>query len=254
VSIPAAGGKLGIKSLGLIAGYTWAYTVRDEANRPSVQYHLDENGNLVVDRMFVYLGGRLMASYEATAASPGWRYYVTDHLGSVRLVTDVYGQFVERRDYMPFGGLLSGGAAGNPVQFAGMERDAATGSDYDHARYYPSLIGRFMAPDLLGGDLSDPQSWNRYSYGRNNPVGFTDPTGLVTKDKGTGDQTTDNCPVGHVCEEVTARAQETALEAGRVFSATTQAVEDALSPARAAAGLFPSNGSAPPRRRERGQA
>jgi uncharacterized protein RhaS with RHS repeats len=46
------------------------------------------------------------------------------------------------------------------------------------ARYYSSSLGRFMAADP-GDDtsLADPQSWNKYSYVRNNPVNGSDPTG-----------------------------------------------------------------------------
>jgi hypothetical protein len=44
-------------------------------------------------------------------------------------------------------------------------------------------MGRFTSPDPLGGSLADPQSLNRYVYVRNNPLGFTDPTGMyVCKD------------------------------------------------------------------------
>ncbi len=51
------------------------------------------------------------------------------------------------------------------------------------ARYYSSSLGRFMAVDP-GDDtaLGDPQSWNRYAYVRNNPVGASDPTGTMGKD------------------------------------------------------------------------
>jgi hypothetical protein len=30
---------------------------------------------------------------------------------------------------------------------------------------------------LLAGDPSDPQLWNRYPYGRNDPIDVTDPSG-----------------------------------------------------------------------------
>ncbi|MCL4393972.1 MAG: RHS repeat-associated core domain-containing protein [Chloroflexi bacterium] len=45
------------------------------------------------------------------------------------------------------------------------------------ARYYDASIGRFIQPDTVIPDLYDPQSLNRYSYVRNNPVRNTDPTG-----------------------------------------------------------------------------
>jgi hypothetical protein len=40
-------------------------------------------------------------------------------------------------------------------------------------------MGRFTSPDPHneGAQLVDPQSWNVYAYGRNNPLKFTDPTG-----------------------------------------------------------------------------
>lgn len=39
--------------------------------------------------------------------------------------------------------------------------------------------GRFTSPDRPFADqhIGDPQSWNMYSYGRNNPLVYTDPTG-----------------------------------------------------------------------------
>jgi hypothetical protein len=45
------------------------------------------------------------------------------------------------------------------------------------ARYYDSRTGTFCSADLLAGDPGDPQSWNRYPYGRNDPIDITDPSG-----------------------------------------------------------------------------
>lgn len=65
----------------------------------------------------------------------------------------------------------------------GKERDAESGLDNFTARYDSSNLGRFMSADPLGGQLVDPQTLNKYSYVRNNPLNFTDPTGLyVCKD------------------------------------------------------------------------
>ena len=48
-------------------------------------------------------------------------------------------------------------------------------------RYYGSSVGRFMSPDPdnISGQMNpdDPQSWNGYSYTRNNPLLYTDPNG-----------------------------------------------------------------------------
>ena len=74
----------------------------------------------------------------------------------------------------------------------GKERDAETGLDYFGARYMSAAQGRFTGvdPKMFPHDLSDPQSWNKYGYSRNNPLRFTDPDGEDWKDTdqlGTGD-------------------------------------------------------------------
>jgi RHS repeat-associated protein len=64
----------------------------------------------------------------------------------------------------------------------GKERDQETGLDYFGARYMSSAQGRFISPDPLlnSGHPNNPQSWNRYVYVENNPLRYTDPTGLYT--------------------------------------------------------------------------
>jgi hypothetical protein len=45
------------------------------------------------------------------------------------------------------------------------------------ARYYDSIIRRFISADTIVSDPANPQSLNRYSYCLNNPLRYTDPTG-----------------------------------------------------------------------------
>jgi len=113
------------------------------------------------------------------------RYYVEDHLGTVRLVTDEQGAVVEWHDYEPFGVEIapSTNVAENTHQYTGQERDAATQMDYMHFRYYGSNLGRFMKPDNVMGTAMNPQDWNLYSYVHGNPVNFNDPTGHLGVDQ-----------------------------------------------------------------------
>jgi RHS repeat-associated protein len=65
------------------------------------------------------------------------------------------------------------------IKFTGKERDAETGLDYFGARYFSGAQGRFTSPDQPFADQNplDPQSWNLYSYTRNNPLSNIDPSG-----------------------------------------------------------------------------
>jgi RHS repeat-associated protein len=66
-------------------------------------------------------------------------------------------------------------------RYTGKERDSESGLDYFGARYYSSSMGRFSSPDPSGlyyADPANPQSLNLYSYVGNNPLIFTDPSGM----------------------------------------------------------------------------
>ena len=69
------------------------------------------------------------------------------------------------------------------------ERGSESGLDYMLARYYSSSLGRFLAVDP-GDDtaLEDPQSWNKYAYVGNNPLGRIDPTGMYGQGSGWTDK------------------------------------------------------------------
>lgn len=105
-------------------------------------------------------------------------YYHHDHLGSVNMVTDETGQVVQRMEYKPFGEpYLIEGQDVSPHKFTGKRLDASTGLYYFNARYYDAQLGRFIQPDTIVPNPGNPQDLNRYTYGRNNPLKYTDPTG-----------------------------------------------------------------------------
>ena len=138
------------------------------------------------------------------------QWLVTDQLGTPRMVFDQTGSLanVKRHDYLPFGEELYAGVGGRTTaqgytadsvrqKFTQKERDIETGLDYSIHRYYASTQGRFTSPDpyviffemkrgrdteeqedMLLEYISQPQNWSRYSYGLNNPLNHTDPTGM----------------------------------------------------------------------------
>ncbi|MFL6207480.1 MAG: RHS repeat-associated core domain-containing protein [Pyrinomonadaceae bacterium] len=84
-------------------------------------------------------------------------------------------------DVDPWGGETSKSSnqAFQPHRYTSYERDGNSGDDAQQRRYQ-SYWMRFAQPDPTDQsyDVSDPQSFNRYSYTQNDPVNFVDPTGL----------------------------------------------------------------------------
>jgi RHS repeat-associated protein len=148
------------------------------------------------ETIFVYdADGKLIAEYSNIVASQQeakTSYLTNDHLGSPRILTDQNGQVISRRDFLPFGEEIQSGTGGrNSAQgyggqdsirqkFTLYERDNETDLDFAQARYYSYQHGRFTSIDplLSTGEVSNPQSWNRYTYALNSPYFYTDPTGM----------------------------------------------------------------------------
>ncbi len=140
--------------------------------------------------------------FPAASTAQEVQYYHLDAIGNVRAVTDASGNVVERHDYLPFGEEYTTGpcashpgiTGGQSKHFTGKERDTETGLDYFGARYYRGSLGRFTTGDPIHvwAAMTDPQRWNRYSYARNNPLRYLDPTGkYVCSDDSTCGSTRD---------------------------------------------------------------
>jgi len=111
------------------------------------------------------------------AEAEGVRWYLSDHLGTVRDLADAAGEVIDHIAYDAFGNVLaeSNPAAGDRFRFTGREFDAATGQYYYRARYYDGRIGRFTSEDPLGLAAGDV---NVYRYVLNRPAVLADPLGL----------------------------------------------------------------------------
>jgi RHS repeat-associated protein len=99
-------------------------------------------------------------------------YFAKDHLGSTAALTDSKGALVERETYDAYGN--SAGSAKTRFGYTGRERDSLTGLMYYRARFYDPQLGRFISEDPVR--FSGGSNW--YAYVNNNPVNFSDPTGL----------------------------------------------------------------------------
>jgi RHS repeat-associated protein len=128
------------------------------------------------------LGGRLVALRQ----NGRLRYVHTDHLGSLSLLTDASGKVVPGsvQRVFPFGKVRTGQPVILPTSrnFTGQPLDLNTGllyygSSQGYGRYYDPALGRWTQPDTVVPNPSNPQDLNRYSYGRSNPLRYTDPSG-----------------------------------------------------------------------------
>ncbi len=129
------------------------------------------NGELV---KHYYAGSMLIAKQDTS----GTYWYHGDHLQSTRLMTDSLGQAVKTYDYAVFGDIINEtGTLHNERTYTGHNVDPDTGLIYMNARYYDATLGRFLSADTIVQDPFDPQFLNRYTYCRNNPVMYTDPSG-----------------------------------------------------------------------------
>lgn len=152
----------------------WSLTFRDGENRLAFELFRDAGGTIRT-RDFYHFGPYQVASSSALPGETGYRFYVSDHLGTPRVVTSAAGTVLATYAYRPFGEEITAPLSG--PHFCAMEKDASSGNHYDHARYFRSVRARFLSPDVLSGTPEDPASWNRYTYARNNPLKYVDPDG-----------------------------------------------------------------------------
>lgn len=104
-------------------------------------------------------------------------YIYTDPQGTPLAEADTNGNVISKFDYAPYGMQVMGNAPAGPG-YTGHVNDSDVSLIYMQARYYDSSIGRFLSPDPLLPQPGNVGNFNIYSYVSNNPVNFTDPTGM----------------------------------------------------------------------------
>src|SRR2546425_5263693 len=121
------------------------------------------------------VGGRQIMKYQTSLTL----FLHGNTLGSTQTITDQAGVVVQDALYYPWGQRWTYVGTLWDERFASLgQRDSEATLDPTLFRTYSSGQGRWLSPDPIGGDISNPQSLNRYAYVLNNPASFTDPLGL----------------------------------------------------------------------------
>jgi RHS repeat-associated protein len=133
------------------------------------------------------VGGRLIGiKVENADQTTLTRYFHTDHLGSIAVITNEVGVVTQRLSYDAWGLRRQPDGTPDPAGaitsettrgFTGQEHLAEVGLIHMNGRVYDPLVARFGSPDPMTEAPYSTQGWNRYSYVGNSPVNFTDPSG-----------------------------------------------------------------------------
>jgi RHS repeat-associated protein len=142
-----------------------------------------------------YTCGTATVAMRTTNSDTGKVTYLTvDNQASTQLAIDAGTGTTTRRRYTPFGDERSGTLpAGTDHGFLGKTEDTTAGLSLLGARAYDPALGRFLSPDPLIAPY-EPQNLSSYSYSHNDPINFSDPTGMREECAWTGDP----CPRPHV--------------------------------------------------------
>jgi RHS repeat-associated protein len=106
-------------------------------------------------------------------------FRISDHVGSLVETRSGGGGLTSGPvTFAPYG-QQSSGSSSESFLFAGMEFDGENLGYHTPLRQYSPAQGRWLSPDPYNGsyDLTDPQTLNRYSYARSNPLLYVDTTG-----------------------------------------------------------------------------
>jgi RHS repeat-associated protein len=167
-----------------LEGNIATYYVRSTVLGNQVVADLDAAGGVV--RSYVYSGFELLAVKDKT----GLAWIHADPVTKSKRATNKNGQVIGGIELDPWGNETTGTfetttGSKNPRRFTTYERDDNNSDDAMHRRYNASR-GRFDQPDPYRGSVnpSDPQSFNRYAYTKNDPVNHSDPSGLMPIDCG----------------------------------------------------------------------
>ena len=140
-----------------------------------------DDGNKTKRAQFSFAGQPVAVKENSTL-----KHIYADHLGSTGAMSNSSGSYIANSlaMYEPFGDWRTepSATAGDRYYTNHKHNNLGGGADdlglvYMNARYYVPGIGRFASADTIVPEPTNPQSLNRFSYTRNNPLAFIDPSG-----------------------------------------------------------------------------
>ncbi len=156
------------------------YAVQANLSLQKTVYYLGGSAELSIDNTINNDQGLLTSYITGGVVKTGANilYLAKDQLGSNRLETFPGSTTPTRHDYDAYGRPVASANSSirNGKAYIGEAYDTETGLQYLHARYYDSLLGRFLSPDTWDPTLSGVDI-NRYAYALNDPINMSDPLG-----------------------------------------------------------------------------
>jgi RHS repeat-associated protein len=139
--------------------------------------------------------GQTIAVRTAVSGTSGTKlnFLASDHHGTSSVALDSATYAITKRYTSPFGASRGSKVTNWPDDktFLGKPADGVTGLTHVGAREYDPGIGQFISVDPLL-EVDKPQTLNGYSYAVQNPLMYSDPTGMGLACGGNGDDTP--CP------------------------------------------------------------
>lgn len=156
------------------------------------------NGN---ENTYIYAGNQPVAIFNSTTSN---LYYLhLDVMGSLTTITDISGNVVERRNYDPWGRPRNPNtleySLNNPFGSNTTLSTLRGFTFHEHldwfdlinmnGRMFDTHLSQFLNADPFITDYTNSQTYNRYCYVSNNPLKYTDPTGYIGSNPGSGPST-----------------------------------------------------------------